>query len=73
MENINEEIKKLCASFDGYLHFSGSAQNVEWHAMQCRFIGEFSSRITQMKSAAGHPSAEKAIEECLKQEWRLSR
>lgn len=70
MEYINDKIKAACAAFDGYLHVAASANAIDWHALQCRQKGPALGLYEQeMRSAAGHATAEDAIAACLAMEW----
>ena len=71
MNDINDKIKAACAAFDGYLHISASAGEITWHAMQCVGSGNHAdgTYAQKIRSSAGHPTAEAAIEACLAMEW----
>jgi hypothetical protein len=69
---MNDKIKKLCLDFDGFLHCSASANAIDWHALQCRQKQGPENGLykQEMRSEAGHPTPEAAIEACLASEWR---
>ena len=69
---MNEKIKQICRDFDGYLHCSASGEAIDWHALQCRqdMSAEAGLYEQEMRSAAGHATAEEAVAACLALEWR---
>jgi hypothetical protein len=69
---INDQIQQLCRKFGGYLHCSASDTQITWHALQVRSSDDLNAGPYQqeMRSEAGHPTPEAAIEACLASEWR---
>ena len=71
MTELNEELKTLCAAFDGSLHIDASADRVTFHAIQCRQDMSTEAGIyeQEMRSTAGHTTAADAVTACLAMPW----
>jgi hypothetical protein len=69
---INDQIKQLCRDFDGHLHCSASANEIYWHALQCRQKEgqKYGQYDQEMRSEPHHPTPESAIVSCLASEWK---